>query len=301
MKRAVHLIAPLLFCGLAACTGTPQNGAIPGSTYQLELLNQTAPTGSPFTQALTADYRTLALYEWGEYDWLAQQIFAKKGLSAAAGNAVPPERLEDWLVSDPTAAADLRVARGHLVALLSGDAPRLFPQWSSTAQTQFDCWLHEQHEGWEVERIRECRDGFRATITRIAAAQGKRSQPVEEESKADPQRSQPTSFIVFFDFDKSGLMEESRRVIAAASRAIASAKGTTVKIVGYTDTSGTESYNLALSLRRSKSVEQELVADGIAAEAINIDGKGESDLLLATSDGVREPQNRRATIQLIKP
>ncbi|EPY00775.1 OmpA family protein [Magnetospirillum fulvum] len=301
MKRALHLIAPLLICGLSACTGTPMNGEIPGSTYQLERLNLTAPTGSPFTQALTTDYRTLALYEWGEYDWLAQQIFAKKGLSAAAGTPVPPERLEDWSIADPAAAADLRVARGHLVALLASDAPRAFPQWSSTAQTQFDCWLHEQHEGWEIERIRECRDGFRATITRIASAQSKRGQPVADESKAQPQQAAPSSFIVFFDFDQSSLMEDSRRIIATASRAIAATKGAKVKVVGYTDSAGSESYNLALSLRRSKAVEQELVADGIPLDAIRVEGLGESDPLLATPDGVREPQNRRATIHLIKP
>jgi len=300
MNRALHLMAPLLLCGLAACTGTPQNGMIPRSTYQLELLNRTTPTGSPFTQALTADYRTLALYEWGEYDWFAQQVFAKKGLAAAAGNAVPPERLEDWSVSDPDAAADLRVARGHLIALLSGDAPRLYPQWTSTAQTRFDCWLHEQYEGWETERIRECRDGFRAAISLIAGKQGARTAPAEEATQAAA-RNQPSSFIVFFDFDKSALMPDSRQVIAAAIRAFTANKGSKLKVVGYTDTSGTEAYNLALSLRRSKAVEQELVGNGVPIDAISIDGKGESDLLLATSDGVREPQNRRATIQLIKP
>ncbi|CCG42386.1 OmpA family protein [Magnetospirillum molischianum] len=301
MKRALHLMAPLLLCGLAACTGTPQNGMIPRSTYQLELLNRTTPTGSPFTQALTTDYRTLALYEWGEYDWFAQQVFAKKGLAAAAGNAVPPERLEDWHVSDADAAADLRVARGYLVTLLAGDAPRLFPQWSSTAQTQFDCWLHEQYEGWETERIRECRDGFRATITQIAARQSARAAPAAEESNDSVARKQPTSFIVFFDFDKSDLMPASRQVIAAAIKAITATKGSKAKIVGYTDTSGTDKYNHSLSLRRGKSVEQELTSNGIPAETISIEGKGESDLLLATPDGVREPQNRRATIQLIKP
>ena len=121
MKPYLYLAAPILLFGLAACTGTPQKGMIPGSTYQLELLGRTQPTGSEFTRALTADYRTLALYEWGDYDWLAQQIFAKKGLAAAAGTAVPPEQLAEWSVSDPAAAADLKVARTHLMAVLAPD------------------------------------------------------------------------------------------------------------------------------------------------------------------------------------
>ena len=53
---------------------------------------------------------------------------------------------------------------------------------------------------------------------------------------------------------------------------------------------------MALSLRRANSVKNELVRQGVPADAIAVIGKGESNPLVATGDGVREPQNRRVEI-----
>jgi OOP family OmpA-OmpF porin len=41
-----------------------------------------------------------------------------------------------------------------------------------------------------------------------------------------------------------------------------------------------------------------MVRQGIANGAITSTGKGESELLVQTADSVKEPQNRRATIDL---
>jgi len=45
-------------------------------------------------------------------------------------------------------------------------------------------------------------------------------------------------------------------------------------------------------------VRRELVADGVADNLIIVRGVGESDPLVPTADGVREPQNRRVEIVL---
>jgi OmpA-OmpF porin, OOP family len=45
-------------------------------------------------------------------------------------------------------------------------------------------------------------------------------------------------------------------------------------------------------------VKDGLVGRGIPAEAISTGGRGESELMVQTGDGVKEPQNRRATIDL---
>ena len=41
-----------------------------------------------------------------------------------------------------------------------------------------------------------------------------------------------------------------------------------------------------------------LVANGVPGDVISTDGKGFSEPLVATGPGVKEPQNRRATIDL---
>jgi hypothetical protein len=53
---------------------------------------------------------------------------------------------------------------------------------------------------------------------------------------------------------------------------------------------------MALSLRRANAVKNEMVRQGVPADAIAVVGKGETQLLVPTGDNVREPQNRRVEI-----
>ena len=110
---------------------------------------------------------------------------------------------------------------------------------------------------------------------------------------------EPTKqFIVFFGFNKSNLTPEAMSVIKEAAAAAKSQGSASIVIVGHTDTVGSNTYNDALALRRSGSVKAGLVVEGIDAVGITTSGKGESELQVQTGDDVKEPQNRRATIDL---
>ena len=111
-----------------------------------------------------------------------------------------------------------------------------------------------------------------------------------------PPVAAPTSFMVFFDWDRSNLSQQAVQTIGQAAAAFKSRGSARITATGHTDTSGPESYNMALSLRRANSVKNELVRQGVPADAIAVVGKGESQPLVATGDGVREPQNRRVEI-----
>lgn len=105
------------------------------------------------------------------------------------------------------------------------------------------------------------------------------------------------SYIVFFDFDKSTLTESASNIIKQANdEATKSGKSTSFSLTGYTDRSGTDAYNMKLSVRRADAVKKELVKLGQSASNLKAVGKGESDPLVPTADGVREPQNRRVEI-----
>jgi OOP family OmpA-OmpF porin len=79
----------------------------------------------------------------------------------------------------------------------------------------------------------------------------------------------------------------------------AKAEGTAkVQIVGHTDTSGSPAYNQRLSDCRSGAAKANMVGKGIPDAAITTSGKGEGDLMVQTDDGVKEPQTRRATVDL---
>jgi OOP family OmpA-OmpF porin len=107
---------------------------------------------------------------------------------------------------------------------------------------------------------------------------------------------QARSYLVFFDFDSSRLTPEAKQIVASAAADALQGKTTRIDVTGHTDRSGSDKYNQALSVRRAESVRRELVADGVADSLIVTRGVGESDPLVPTADGVREPQNRRVEI-----
>jgi OmpA-OmpF porin, OOP family len=106
------------------------------------------------------------------------------------------------------------------------------------------------------------------------------------------------TFIVFFDFDKSNLTPEAQQVVGQAVRTAQMTGMVRVVVTGHTDTVGSRAYNQSLSERRAQSVKDEMVREGLAANNIMTVGRNFSDPLVMTGPGVREPQNRRAVIDL---
>ena len=107
-----------------------------------------------------------------------------------------------------------------------------------------------------------------------------------------------THYMVFFDFNRSSLTPEAREVVKTAVETAQQTGMVRIKITGHTDTVGSEGYNDRLSVRRAESVRSEMVADGLSPTQISVEGKGFHDPLVSTGPGVREPQNRRAVIDL---
>jgi outer membrane protein OmpA-like peptidoglycan-associated protein len=113
-----------------------------------------------------------------------------------------------------------------------------------------------------------------------------------------PPPDQIKSFIVFFDFDRANLTATAQQTIRQAAAQAKSGKSTRITVTGHADRAGSDAYNMALSLRRANAVKDQLVREGIGAGSIVVIGKGESQPLVPTADGVREPQNRRVEIVL---
>jgi OOP family OmpA-OmpF porin len=103
---------------------------------------------------------------------------------------------------------------------------------------------------------------------------------------------------VFFDFNKANLTAEAAQVVQQAVTTALSDGRVRVVITGHTDTVGSARYNQALSERRATAVKNEMIREGLNANDIMTVGKGFSEPLVPTGPGVREPQNRRAVIDL---
>ena len=115
---------------------------------------------------------------------------------------------------------------------------------------------------------------------------------------AAPAPEPARTYLVFFDWDRADLTARARQIIGEAAQASTHVQTTRIEVNGYTDLSGTAAYNQRLSVRRAQSVEAELVRDGVPRNEILIHGYGESNPLVPTAKGVREPQNRRVEIIL---
>ncbi len=113
-----------------------------------------------------------------------------------------------------------------------------------------------------------------------------------------PPPAPPKQFIIFFGFNKCNITAEADAVLSEAAAAAKSTGSASVRVMGHTDTVGSAAYNQKLSECRANAAKSNLVGKGVAEGSISASGKGESELVVQTGDGVKEPQNRRATIDL---
>jgi len=104
-------------------------------------------------------------------------------------------------------------------------------------------------------------------------------------------------FVVFFDFDRYDLTEQAASIVREAVVA-ARRQPVRVMITGHTDTVGSREYNQRLSERRALSVKNAMVRGGNDSDEISTIGRNFADPLVPTGPGIREPQNRRAVIDL---
>jgi outer membrane protein OmpA-like peptidoglycan-associated protein/outer membrane protein W len=106
----------------------------------------------------------------------------------------------------------------------------------------------------------------------------------------------PQKFLVFFDFDKSSIRADAQKIVAEAADFAKKNGKARITATGHADTAGPAPYNMALSERRAKAVKAALLKMGFKEDEIVVMYKGESEPLIATGDGVKEPQNRRVEI-----
>ena len=273
--RLVHLIGVLGAVGLLSGCAT--------NIKQMEEVQATG--GTPFTQALTEEYRSFVAHEKDERDWSAADYFAVKGLAAAGGQVVLPENVGD--VGDHQ--GELTDARAKLMAALDGGARDSNPQVAARAQRAFDCWNHEAEEdNWYEsitdDHVKPCRDEFNAAMAQLAPP------PM--------QAANPNQYVVLFDFDKSNINKAGKAVIEQVLADAAKMGNVSISATGHADRAGPEDYNMALSLRRADSVREALIAGGVSADKITVAGRGESEPAVPTPDGVKEQANRRVVIIL---
>src|SRR5215831_16432950 len=103
-------------------------------------------------------------------------------------------------------------------------------------------------------------------------------------------------FLVFFDWDRADITPAGMDIVRQAANAYKAGGSIRIQVTGYTDLSGSTSYNQRLSLRRANNIANALAKLGVARSDMAVSGRGEDDPRVPTARGVREPQNRRVEI-----
>ncbi|MEL6197444.1 MAG: OmpA family protein [Pseudomonadota bacterium] len=98
---------------------------------------------------------------------------------------------------------------------------------------------------------------------------------------------------VTFDFDRSSLTPEARRILDQQAMWLLANETVTMAVVGHTDLVGGEGYNDRLGLRRAQTAVRYLVAQGVSRDRLEaVETRGKREPVVDTPE--RERRNRRA-------
>ena len=106
----------------------------------------------------------------------------------------------------------------------------------------------------------------------------------------------PVSFLLYFLNDSTEMTAESKSNIPEILSLVNKRAFYEISIVGHTDTTGEDDYDMGLSAARAEVVRQTLLSRGIRDGLIDLRYYGKRDPLIPTGDNVREPRNRRVEV-----
>jgi outer membrane protein OmpA-like peptidoglycan-associated protein len=103
---------------------------------------------------------------------------------------------------------------------------------------------------------------------------------------------------VNFDLNKSTLTSTAKANLDKLVPVFKEYPDTNIQIFGYTDSSGSDEYNLKLSEQRAASVKTYLASKGLAAARINTQGMGEADPIATNDTKEGMSKNRRVEFSI---
>lgn len=115
---------------------------------------------------------------------------------------------------------------------------------------------------------------------------------------APPQKKKIVLRGVNFDFDKANIRPDAEPILDAAVATLEAEQPVHIVVEGYTDSTGSEQYNQALSVRRATAVRDYLEKKGIAADRMTIEGFGETMPVASNDTAEGRAQNRRVELRV---
>ena len=99
--------------------------------------------------------------------------------------------------------------------------------------------------------------------------------------------------FVNFQYNKSDLTDLSEKKVKNIVERIKQAKDIEIQISAFTDSTGSDAFNLKLSTRRANALKRLLISEGISSSSITAVGKGEADPIADNATKAGQAINRR--------
>ena len=155
-----------------------------------------------------------------------------------------------------------------------------------------------------LANVNSCGSSVNAeSLTSSAAMAGYVADMLLEPAPAAPVVNYEKSTIsasALFDYDSSDLKEEGKVAMSDLKKSIKARDTSVVSIdvIGHTDNTGSEEYNMDLSIRRAEAVREYMVSHGVDASKINVYGEGESNPAASNETKDGRAENRRVDIHV---
>jgi outer membrane protein OmpA-like peptidoglycan-associated protein len=104
---------------------------------------------------------------------------------------------------------------------------------------------------------------------------------------------------ILFDVNKTALKSAATTNLQNLATSMQNNPDTNISIIGYTDNTGSDSYNMDLSVRRAAAVKSAITANGVSGSRLTTQGKGETDPIADNSTEAGRTQNRRVEIVIV--
>jgi OmpA-OmpF porin, OOP family len=278
-----------------------------GTNFDSEVLRHQSDRSGSFSAELGTAYKKFALSEIDQMvDWIDGRHFGIKAQAAFANKIPEPEVVGNWWLTRDQKQI-FTDARKRLVHSLNRHSKKQIPRVAAAAQTNFDCWIEQQEENWQIADINKCRNNFYTSVERLEEiAALARSQYLTQpknpivparQTLIDPRSEHETrSYTLYFTFDKSDLGQNGKSQIDRVVRDYRAGAPVTILLAGHADRSGKKPHNLNLSRLRSEAVRRALIEHGVPVQMIEAHAFGETRPRKKTVDGMKEPLNRRVEI-----
>lgn len=103
---------------------------------------------------------------------------------------------------------------------------------------------------------------------------------------------------LLFDFDSDVVRGSAQSNLTELAESLRQYPETEVLIVGHTDSTGSDTYNMGLSQRRSAAAKNFLVSQGIAGARVRTEGRGETEPVASNDTATGQAQNRRVEVAI---